>query len=58
MTGYCVSDIAAITGGMAQALYGVPADLRAQVLPFLDRRQRAIFDRFEAVFGRPEERSH
>ena len=50
--------IAAITGGMAQALYGVPADLRAQVLPFLDRRQRAIFDRFEAVFGRPEERSH
>ena len=50
--------IAAITGGMAQALYGVPADLRAQVLPCLDRRQRAIFDRFEAVFGRPEERSH
>ena len=50
--------IAAITGGMAQALYGVPADLRAQARPFLDRRQRAIFDRFEAVFGRPEERSH
>lgn len=50
--------IAAITGGMAQALYGVPEDLREQALPYLDRRQRAIFDRFEAVFGRPEERSH
>lgn len=42
--------IGAITGGMAQAVYGVPEDLRAQALPFLDGRLRAILDAFEARF--------
>ena len=43
--------IGAITGGMAQAVYGVPADLRDQALAFLDRTQTDILLGFEDRFG-------
>ena len=46
--------IGAITGSMAEACYGVPADLREQALAFLDKTQRDIFNAFEAVFGQKE----
>ena len=40
--------IAAITGGMAEACYGIPAQLREQARLFLDSRQLACLDDFEA----------
>ncbi len=39
--------LAAITGGMAEAAYGVPEDIKAKALSFLDERQRALYDRWE-----------
>ena len=39
--------VAAITGGVAEAFWGVPEDIRDRALAFLDQRQRTIFDRFE-----------
>ena len=39
--------IAAITGGVAEAYYGVPAPIRIMALAFLDDTQRGIFERFE-----------
>ena len=44
--------IGAITGSMAEAYYGVPADLRDQALSFLDKTQLDIFNAFETAFGR------
>lgn len=44
--------IAAITGSIAEAYYGVPADIREQVLPYLDSAQLKILKRFEAAYGR------
>ena len=44
--------IGAITGSMAEAYYGVPADLREQALAFLDKTQLDIFNAFETAFGR------
>ena len=38
--------IAAITGGVAEAYYGVPAELRTKVLGYLDAKQMDIFTRF------------
>ena len=43
--------IAAITGGMAQAVYGVPEELREKALTFLDQRQTEILLAFEDRFG-------
>ncbi len=43
--------IAAITGGMAEAYYGIPADLRKHALTFLDKTQLGILNAFEARFG-------
>ena len=43
--------IAAITGGMAEAYYGIPEELRTRALLFLDRTQREILDAFEAKYG-------
>ncbi len=43
--------IGAITGGMAQAVYGVPLELREKALTFLDRRQTEILLAFEDRFG-------
>lgn len=42
--------IAAITGGIAEAYYGVPADIRNHALKFLDGRLLGILTAFEARF--------
>lgn len=39
--------IAAITGGIAEAYYGVPTDIRKQALTFLDERLLRIVEAFE-----------
>ena len=46
--------IAAITGGIAEAYYGIPADIRALALTFLDDLQLHIVNAFEARFGSAE----
>ena len=43
--------IGAITGGMADAYYGVPAPLREQALQYLNYRQQLVLKNFEAEFG-------
>ena len=40
--------LAAITGGVAEAYYGIPQDIREKALTYLDKRLRTIFDAFEA----------
>lgn len=47
--------LAAITGGIAEAYYGIPADLRARARDFLDETLLSILDAFEARFGIPSE---
>ncbi|MCR5220238.1 MAG: ADP-ribosylglycohydrolase family protein [bacterium] len=42
--------IAAIAGGMAEAYYGIPSDLRKNALTFLDKTQLDILNAFEAKF--------
>ncbi|MDO4544505.1 MAG: ADP-ribosylglycohydrolase family protein [Clostridia bacterium] len=42
--------LAAITGTVAEAYYGVPAELRAQALGFLDERLRPILSEFETLY--------
>jgi len=42
--------LAAITGGIAQAHYGIPADIRKQALGFLDERQLQILLDFEKAY--------
>lgn len=42
--------LAAITGGVAEAYYGIPDDIRAQALSFLDERQTGILKAFEAKY--------
>lgn len=39
--------LAAITGGIAEAYYGIPAEIRKHELTFLDKRQLAILVKFE-----------
>ena len=43
--------IAAITGGIAEAYYGIPADIRKLALTFLDGDQLAILNAFESKYG-------
>ncbi len=43
--------IAAITGGIAEAYYGIPSELRKHVLTFLDKTQLDILNAFETKFG-------
>lgn len=43
--------IAAITGGIAEAYYGIPTDLRIHALTFLDELQLSVLNAFEAKFG-------
>ena len=43
--------IAAITGGIAEAYYGIPADLRKHALTFLDKTQLDILNAFESKYG-------
>lgn len=42
--------LAAITGGIAQAYYGVPAEIREKALTFLDGRLLKILTDFESIF--------
>ena len=48
--------LAAITGGVAEAYYGVPDDLRAQAIEYLDDRLESVLFAFEAKYGFPPER--
>jgi type I restriction enzyme M protein len=48
--------LAAITGGIAEAYYGIPAHLRKNALTYLDKRLLTILDEFESVYGRNEEK--
>ena len=43
--------IAAITGGIAEAYYGIPAEIRKLALTFLDAKQLEIITAFEAKYG-------
>lgn len=43
--------IAAITGGIAEAYYGVPSDLRKHALSFLDETLLSVLNAFEAKYG-------
>lgn len=42
--------LAAITGGVAEAYYGIPAKLREQAVVFLDKRLRAVLSEFEKKY--------
>ena len=43
--------IAAITGGIAEAYYGIPVDIRKLALTFLDVKQLEILNAFESRYG-------
>jgi type I restriction enzyme M protein len=43
--------LAAITGGIAEAYYGIPSDTRKHALTFLDKRLLAILNAFELCYG-------
>lgn len=43
--------LAAITGGIAEAYYGIPDDIRSRALSFLDSRELALLNEFEEKFG-------
>ena len=43
--------IAAITGGIAEAYYGIPADIRKLALTFLDTKQLETLNAFESKYG-------
>lgn len=43
--------IAAITGAMAEAYYGIPDELRKHALTFLDPEQLEVLNAFETKFG-------
>ena len=42
--------VAAITGGVAEAYYGIPNHIREQVIRFLDERQKSVLEEFERLF--------
>lgn len=42
--------LAAITGGIAEAYYGIPDDLRRAALTYLDERLSKILEEFEAKY--------
>ena len=43
--------IAAMTGSIAEAYYGIPAKIRDHVLTFLDETQLGILNAFESTYG-------
>ena len=47
--------IAAITGSIAEAYYGIPASVREKVRAYLDTFELGILDRFEALYGTAKE---
>jgi len=48
--------LAAITGGIAGAYYGIPPSIRKRGIGFLDERLRAILRDFETQYPPPDER--
>ena len=44
--------IAAMTGGIVEAYWGIPADLRERALAFMDENMIGIVDAFESRYGR------
>jgi len=44
--------LAAITGGIAEAYYGIPHDLKKEALPFLDRELRDIYKEWDKLIRR------
>ena len=43
--------IAAITGSIAEAYYGIPSSIRSQAVQYLDKVQTDILNRFEEKYG-------
>lgn len=43
--------IAAITGSIAEAYYGIPEDIRSQAVRYLDEFEMDILNRFEGLYG-------
>ena len=43
--------IAAICGGIAEAYYGIPTEIRKHALTFLDQRLLNILNEFESIYG-------
>lgn len=43
--------LAAITGGIAEAYYGIPTEIRKHALTFLDERLLGVLNAFEKQFG-------
>lgn len=48
--------IAAITGSIAEAYYGVPREIREQILPYMDAFQVKVLNQFEEKFGMVEDK--
>ena len=49
--------LAAITGGIAEAYYGIPTEIRKHALTFLDERLLGVLNAFEKQFGFSVEKS-
>ena len=49
--------IAAICGSIAEAYYGIPADIRKHAITFLDQRLLDILIEFESVYGMTAEKT-
>ena len=49
--------IAAITGGIAEAYYGIPPAIRKKALTYLDEAQLSILTAFESKYGIPDEKT-
>lgn len=50
--------IAAIAGGIAEAYYGIPTDIRKHALTFLDERLLKILLEFESIYETPMEKGN
>ena len=44
--------IACITGGIAEALFGIPDDIRRQGMEYLPEKLKAVVDEFEAKYDK------
>lgn len=47
--------IGCITGGIAEALFGIPDDIREQGLRYLSPELKAVVDAFEAKYSKPQQ---
>lgn len=50
--------IAAVAGGIAEAYYGIPTDIRKHALTFLDERLLKILLEFESIYETPMEKGN